>query len=177
MHAASGLSGVQDIQTVDLSGKRLETPIQGVVVRPAAVQIDERGLLTEIWRQDWVSADAERDTPQCYLFTLRPGIRKGWVMHKIQSDRQFLVSGTVRIALFDARRSSPTFRKRQDIFLSIEARKLVIIPPYVLHAVENIGQGDAVLVNAPTHLYNYVEPDKFRWEDPIDSPPDVAFDV
>lgn len=177
MQVINRSSGNQDLQTVDSSGRRLESQIHGLVVRPATAQVDERGMLTEIWRQDWVPADAERNTPQCYLFTLRPGIRKGWVMHKIQSDRQFLVSGTVRIALLDARRSSPTFRMRQDIFLSVEARKLVIIPPYVLHAVENVGQGDAMMINAPTHLYNYAEPDKYRWEDPIDSPPDVAFDV
>ena len=168
-------AGQQDGQTVDAAGRRLGATIEGVVVWAAVAHVDERGLLTEIWRRDWATGPDE--SPQCYLFTLRPGVRKGWVTHKLQYDRQFLVSGTVRVALFDARRHSPTFRARQDIFLSVEARKLVIVPPHVLHAVENIGRDDAVMINLPTRLYDYNAPDKYRWSDPIDSPPDVAFDA
>jgi dTDP-4-dehydrorhamnose 3,5-epimerase len=174
MTPAGEFSGRRDEQTVDAAGHRLGQTIDGVVVRAAVAHVDGRGLLTEIWRRDW-GTDTE-DAPQCYLFTLRPGVRKGWVMHTRQYDRQFLVSGTVRVALCDVRRSSPTFRLRQDVFLSVEARKLVIVPPRVLHAVENIGRDDAVMINLPTRLYDYESPDKYRWSDPIDSPPDVAFD-
>ena len=167
--------GRQDSQTVDADGRPLAQTIHGLIVRPAVAQVDERGMLTEIWRQDW-GTDAGQ-AAQCYLFTLRPGVRKGWVMHKQQHDRQFLASGTVRMALYDARRSSPTFGLRQNVFLSVEARKLVIIPPYVLHAVENIGQTDAVMINLPDRLYNYAEPDKFRWGEALDAELDIAFDV
>jgi dTDP-4-dehydrorhamnose 3,5-epimerase len=166
--------GQQHVQTVEPDGRLLAAGIDGVIVRPAVAQVDERGLLCEIWREDW--GVGPMTNPQTYLFTLRPGIRKGWVMHKRQYDRMFLVAGVIQVALYDARRHSPTFRQRQDVFVSVEARKLIVIPPFVVHAVVNIGQGDAVVVNTPSEMYNHRQPDKFAWDEPLETPPDVVFD-
>jgi dTDP-4-dehydrorhamnose 3,5-epimerase len=39
---------------------------------------------------------------------------------------------------------------------------MIIIPNYVMHAVQNIGTTDATFINMPSHPYNHAEPDKYR---------------
>jgi dTDP-4-dehydrorhamnose 3,5-epimerase len=39
---------------------------------------------------------------------------------------------------------------------------LVIIPHGVFHAVQNVGNSDALFFNLPTRPYNHAAPDKYR---------------
>ena len=41
-------------------------------------------------------------------------------------------------------------------------RSLIIVPPGVIHAVQNVGNVDAVFINFPTEPYNHAQPDKHR---------------
>jgi dTDP-4-dehydrorhamnose 3,5-epimerase len=41
-------------------------------------------------------------------------------------------------------------------------RSLVVIPRGVYHALENVGNGEAVFINLPTRAYNHENPDKYR---------------
>ena len=87
-------------------GERLRDAIDGVVLRSAVTHPDARGTLVEIFNPDW-NLDAE---PLRYVYqaTIRPGQTKGWVQHRIQTDRLFVSFGTCRIVLFDGREDSPT---------------------------------------------------------------------
>jgi dTDP-4-dehydrorhamnose 3,5-epimerase len=42
------------------------------------------------------------------------------------------------------------------------------IPPLVMHGFKGIGPEMALIVNVPTELYRYVEPDEYRvpWDSP-----------
>jgi dTDP-4-dehydrorhamnose 3,5-epimerase len=152
--------GSQDIATVTPDGDRLGALIEGVNLRRATTHPDERGELTEIFNPAW----GILPEPAIYIYQtmLRPRRIKGWVYHKLQHDRFFLTTGHLKIVLYDPRETSPTRGVVNEVFLTERNRGLLSIPPYVVHAVQNIGEVDAVWINMPTVAYNHAEPDKIR---------------
>ncbi|MES2819156.1 MAG: dTDP-4-dehydrorhamnose 3,5-epimerase family protein [Pseudomonadota bacterium] len=151
----------KDLSTVTASGERKETLIHGVVVRPVITQIDERGEIAEMYSKAW-GIESGAALEHVYMSMIRPGKVKGWVYHKEQSDRMFSLSGFVKYVLWDNRADSPTFGLINEIHLSERNRGLLLIPPYVVHAVQNIGIVDAIFINMPTVPYNHASPDKYR---------------
>jgi hypothetical protein len=83
-------------------------------------------------------------------------------MHKLQADRYFLVTGSVRTVLYDGRAESPTFDSFQEHHMTASAPALLLIPPGVWHASQNWGEDEAAIVNFPTRPYDREEPDKYR---------------
>ncbi len=126
----------------------------------ATTQIDERGEICEIYNPAWGLMDA----PLVYVYQaiIRPGKIKGWVYHELQEDRLFVSLGTLKIVLFDMRDDSPTAGMINEVHLSERNRGLLIIPRLVAHAVQNIGNCDALFVNMPTRPFNHSAPDKIR---------------
>ena len=150
----------KDKASVTATGEPLQKLIDGVVLRRMALHEDERGSISEIYSDAW----GFDDSPLRYVYQamIRPGRVKGWVYHKLQSDRQAVISGFVKYVLWDPRPDSPTSGMINEICLSERNRGLLLIPPYVVHAVQNIGLTDAIFVNLPTVPYNHADPDKYR---------------
>jgi len=144
--------------------------IQGVVVRPLKQIHDERGYLMEMLRTDW--PDFERFA-QSYITIGYPGIVKGWHYHKKQTDHFVVVRGTAKVVCYDNRDRSPTKGKVNEFFPGERNAMLIKIPPYVIHGFKAVGPEPVYLVNFPTELYNYKEPDEFRI--PYDSK-DIPYD-
>jgi len=145
------------------SGTRDQPPagqIEGVRAARLEAHVDHRGSLFEIVNFDqpfW-------DEPVVYAYgiTIRPGRIKGWGMHKLQTDRYLIASGSVRVVLFDGRSESPTQGLIDVRQLTGEAPSLLAIPPGVWYADQNWGENDALILNFPTHPYNREAPDKYR---------------
>lgn len=154
------LGSKQDEPTVTPEGERLREGIDGVVLRRAITHVDGRGTLVEVFNPEW-SLDAE---PLRYVYqaSIRPGQVKGWVLHRLQTDRLFFSFGTCRIVLFDGRDHSPTHDRLEELFAGEDNRTLVTIPPGVWHAVQNVGNRDAVFINSPSRAYDHEGPDKYR---------------
>lgn len=123
-------------------------------------QIDNRGSLTEAVNLE----DPFWDEPivYTYCFTIHPGRIKGWGMHYQQADRYFLISGSVRVVLYDGRRRSPTYRSFAEFHLTEASRARLLIPPGVWHADQNWGDSEAAMLNFPTRPFNHADPDKHR---------------
>ena len=151
---------VLDTPTVTADGRRLETMIDGVRVRPAVVQSDERGSLTEMFNPAWDFSD--EPLVYAYITTVRRAAKRGWVVHYEQADRLFFDNGAAKIVLYDARRDSPTKGLVNELFLGSANRALLLIPPGVVHAVVNIGEDELRFVNMPTRPYHHDRPDKAR---------------
>lgn len=64
--------------------------------------------------------------------------------------------------LYDLRETSPTHGLVNELHLTERNRALLVIPPFVAHAVQNVGAGEALFVNMPTLPYNHSDPDKYR---------------
>jgi dTDP-4-dehydrorhamnose 3,5-epimerase len=150
----------KEAATVTPTGEPIARLIEGVSVRLAVNQEDDRGDLTEIYDPAWGMLDA----PMVYAYqtTIRPGKVRGWVYHELQTDRVFVSYGSVKLVLYDLREESSTYRMVNEIFLSDRKRGLVIIPTFVAHAMHNVGATEAMFVNLPTRPYNHAKPDKIR---------------
>jgi dTDP-4-dehydrorhamnose 3,5-epimerase len=150
----------KDLSTVNSASERVEVLIQDVVLRRSISHMDERGEMSEIYSDQWNLDDAP--VRYAYMAMVRPGRVKGWVYHKLQADRQAVVTGFVKYVLWDARPQSTTYGMVNEIYMSERNRGILLIPPYVVHAVQNVGQIDAIFVNLPTVPYNHADPDKYR---------------
>ncbi len=85
----------------------MESSSQGVRIKKLKVVSDERGWLMEILRCD---EDIFKKFGQVYLTTAYPGVVKAWHYHKKQTDNFTCLHGMMKVALYDARKDSPTYR-------------------------------------------------------------------
>ena len=150
----------QDPPTVSPDGEPLARRIAGVEIRYQAPIADERGEVVEIYRPSW----GVHPDPLVYVYQVmvRPGVTKGWVMHKLSDDRIFVSRGDLRVGLYDARPDSPTHGLLNVFTLTERRRPLIVIPRGVYHGVQNVGLRDAFFINMPTRPYDHANPDKYR---------------
>lgn len=158
-------AAVKDVRTTTDEGQFLETLPEGARQRACTAIIDDRGSLFEMWNADWQFDDLPME--QIYITTLRPGIVKGWSLHKTHEDRYFVVKGVMQLVMYDVRPDSATCGKLFKVTLAEHNRRLVSIPAFVWHADYNVGSEDCYLLNMPTKFYDYANPDKVRL--PIDT--------
>ncbi|MDO9528836.1 MAG: dTDP-4-dehydrorhamnose 3,5-epimerase family protein [Syntrophales bacterium] len=133
--------------------------IEGVMIKKLKVIPDERGRLMEILRRD---DKMFREFGQVYMTTANPGVVKGWHYHKKQYDNMTVVKGMMKIVLYDSRNDSSTHGEINELFVGEFNPVLVHIPPYVYHGFKCVSIEEAIVVNTPTEVYNYDEPDEFR---------------
>ena len=133
--------------------------IEGVKVRKLRHIPDERGYLMEMLRSDWEEYDK---FGQVYITAVYPGVVKGWHYHKIQTDHFICVHGMAKVVLYDGREGSPTHGEVNEFFMGQQNPMLLKIPPGVMHGFKGISQEMALIVNVPTELYNYEQPDEYR---------------
>jgi len=133
--------------------------IHGVKVKQLKVIPDERGRLMEILRRD---DEIFKRFGQVYMTTAKPGIAKAWHYHKKQDDYFTCIRGKMRLGLYDARRSSPTYKEVNEFIVSLEDPMLVVIPKGVYHGFKCISEDEAVVINTPTLPYNRENPDEHR---------------
>jgi dTDP-4-dehydrorhamnose 3,5-epimerase len=137
--------------------------IQGVEVKNLKVIPDERGFLMEILRSD---DSMFEKFGQVYMTSCKKGIAKAWHYHKEQSDHFACLHGTALVVLYDMRKNSPTFKAVEEFILSAppsNQSKLVKIPPQVVHGFTALNCDEARILNIPTLVYRYDNPDEYRF--------------
>lgn len=144
--------------------------IDGVKIKKLKVIPDDRGRLMEILRAD---DEIFRKFGQVYVTTAFPGVVKAWHYHKIQTDNFTCVSGKMKLALYDARKNSKTYKEVNEFIVSMDDPLLVQIPPFVYHGFKCVSGNEAMVVNTVTEPYNYKTPDEYR-VDPHDN--DIPYD-
>ena len=152
--------GTRDQQTSAPGSEGLEAVPDGVVFRRANTLVDERGSLCEMFDERW-------DWPPdplvyAYFCTIRPGVVKGWALHREHEDRYFVVQGEMEVTLYDDREDSPTRGMLVQVYLTEFDRRLMNIPAGLWHADRNVGSKDVLLVNFPTQPFDHENPDKYR---------------
>lgn len=144
--------------------------IDGVMTKRLKVIPDERGRLMEILRCD---DEIFQKFGQAYLTTAYPGVVKGWHYHKIQNDHLVVVHGMMKVVLYDARESSPTRGLINEFFMGIHNPILLRIPKLVYHGFKCISEHEAIVLNFPTEVYRYENPDEYRMDA---HSPDIPYD-
>ena len=150
----------REAPTVTPDGERLEQLPEGVTFRDAVTHVDDRGSVCELFDPRWGWSDA--GLVFAYVFTLRPGVVKGWGMHLEHEDRYFILHGDLEVVMYDDRPASPTSGLVAKVYLTEHQRRLMNIPRGVWHANRNVGNGDVTVINFPTSPYDHRNPDKYK---------------
>ena len=135
--------------------------IAGVEIKNLKVIPDERGRLMEILRSD---EPVFKKFGQLYMTTAYPGVVKGWHYHKVQWDHFAVVKGMLKLVLVDQREDSETKDEINEFFLGEHNPVLFSVPPLVLHGFKGVDVTETIVVNCPTEVYHYNDPDEFRMD-------------
>src|SRR3954451_8849408 len=145
LRAITGIElAVKDKQTVTTDGDRVADAIAGVDVHRPRTQADIRGTLCEIHDDRW--GFSEEPVSLVRYETIRAGHASDWSVSLDEETRTFVASGTVRVTLYDGRRSSETSGRVNVFHLGDHELGLVRIPAGVYHALRNVGDGPAAIV-------------------------------
>ena len=129
-----------------------EGEINGVVIRKLTLAIDSRGWLTELFRSDEL---AEEFFPaMAYISATIPGVTRGPHEHLDQADFFcFLGPSNFKLRLWDNREDSETFRCVKTLIVGQDNPASVLVPAGVVHAYQNVGEVDGIVINCPNRLY------------------------
>lgn len=161
------LAGAQkDSQIVTSDWQTIRAGIEGVVAHEVRHVPRDHGVITEIYRAEWDPTGLP--VGHIYQSRLFPGAIGAWSCHVKSIDRLFVNQGLLKVVLFDARPGSRTEGQIMEVHVGDPRPAFLVIPTGVWHGVQNIGPIDALMVNVPTHAYDYEDPD--HWRLPYDSP-------
>jgi dTDP-4-dehydrorhamnose 3,5-epimerase len=106
--------------------------IEGVIIKELVTHTDERGFFREIFR---FSEEFEKiSVGQLSHSLAKAGVVKAWHGHKGQSQWNYVVSGKLKVALYDNRSESSTYRETMEFLVGDEEKPTAyFFPPVVLH--------------------------------------------
>ena len=129
-----------------------ESTIEGVSITPLKKYTDQRGWLSEIYRDDELPEGIR--PAMSYVSETLPGVARGPHEHRTQTDIfVFLGPGMFRLYLWDARKDSPTFGVKMTLDVGVENPVRAIVPPGVVHAYRCISDTPGWSINLPDKLY------------------------
>lgn len=121
--------------------------IEGVVVKPLKKIPDERGCIYHMLRVD--DPVFER-FGEIYFSVVYPDVVKGWHLHKEMTLNYAVISGMIKIVLYDDRKNSATKGDLMELFIGEENYCLVKIPPNIWNGFKGIGTKPAIIANCAT---------------------------
>jgi len=111
--------------------------INGVKLIELTTHKDERGFFREIFR--FSEQFGGIPVGQFSHSLVKEGVIKAWHGHTYQSQWNYVVSGQIKVALYDNREDSDTFRDTMEFFVGNEAKPLAyFFPPSILHGYKCI---------------------------------------
>lgn len=137
--------------------------IQGVEVNSLTIIPDERGMILKMLRMD---DKFFQGFGEIYFSLIYPGVVKGWHIHKEMTLNYAVISGNIKLVLYDDRDSSPTKGEIQEIYLGRENYKLVTIPPMVWNGFKGVGTEPTIVANCATIPHH---PDEIDRMDPFNN--------
>ncbi|HEY9850462.1 MAG TPA: dTDP-4-dehydrorhamnose 3,5-epimerase family protein [Leptolyngbyaceae cyanobacterium] len=137
--------------------------IDGVLIHPLKQISDERGKVMHMMRCD----DPHFEKfGEIYFSVVYPNVIKGWHLHKEMTLNYAVVSGTIKLVLYDDRSDSPTKGNLQEIFLGDSNYALVKIPFGIWNGFKGVGIVPAIVANCATIPHR---PDEIVRLDPFDN--------
>jgi dTDP-4-dehydrorhamnose 3,5-epimerase len=143
--------------------------IAGVEIKELVTHPDERGFFREVIR---VTDDFFKEGFGQWSHTIAyPGVVKAWHVHHTQTDWWYVALGSVKMALYDTRPDSPTYRELMEMLLGeLYGAKVVKIPPGVAHGYRVL-EGPAHLFYITSHTYDPTDEGRIPFDDP-----DIGYD-
>jgi dTDP-4-dehydrorhamnose 3,5-epimerase len=142
--------------------------IDRVKVKPLKKISDERGIIMHMLRCD--DPDFEK-FGEIYFSIVYPGVVKGWHIHKEMTLNYAVISGMVKLVLYDPRKDSKTKGEIQELSIGEDNYVLVKIPPGIWNGFKGIGSKPAIVANCATIPHH---PDEIERLDPSNN--DIPYD-
>lgn len=136
--------------------------IDGVIVKPLKQIADERGRIMHMLRED----DEEFEHfGEIYFSVANAGIVKGWHIHDEMTLNYAVVSGMIKLVLYDDRADSPTKGELMEVFIGNHNYCLVQVPPRVWNGFKAIDD-TAIVANCATLAHDPAEIHRIPPDDP-----------
>ena len=125
--------------------------IEGVKIIPLKQIPDERGKIMHMLRAD----DSHFEKfGEIYFSVAYPGVIKGWHLHKVMTLNYAVVSGMIKLVIYDKRDNSPTRGELQEIFTGEDNYCLIRIPPGIVNGFKTDGVKPAIVANCATEPHD-----------------------
>ena len=135
--------------------------IHDLEVRDIEVNVDERGHLVEVFRNDWNEYNISPE--MSYYSMTYPGIIRAWHRHlEGQIDHFVCPEGRIKVGVYDDRVDSRTQGELNTFVIGEHNQQVIRIPGECWHGFKVVGNEQALLLNFPTNLYDYEDPDEER---------------
>jgi dTDP-4-dehydrorhamnose 3,5-epimerase len=130
--------------------------IEGVKIIPLKQIVDERGKVMHMLK---CTDEHFEKFGEIYFSTIHPNVIKAWHCHEKMTINYAVVSGNIKLVLYDDRQYSETWAELQEIFIGQDNYCLVSVPPLVWNGFKAIGNTDAIVANCATipHDPNEIE--------------------
>ena len=118
--------------------------LDGVQMVPLRRIPDARGMVMHMLRND----DPHfTEFGEIYFSVVYPGVIKGWHLHSRMTINYAVVDGSIKLVLYDQRKSSPTYQRIQEIVFGQVDYQLVRVPPGVVNGFTAVGGQRALVAN------------------------------
>ena len=144
--------------------------IKGVAVHPLRRIPDERGMVMHMLRAD---APHFEGFGEIYFSAIYPHVVKGWHLHRRMTLNYAVVSGMIKLVVYDDREDSPTRSELMELFVGEQNYVLVTVPPFVWNGFKGVGTTPAIVANCATIPHDPTEIERldpenesipYRWD-------------
>jgi len=123
-----------------------------IKIKNLKIHSDERGWLAEILRED----EIKEKIKQVYVATIKPGFVRGNHYHLKRKEWFFVLKGEGKLYLKDSKT-----KRKKILKISEKVKRVIEIPPKIIHAIKNTGKETLYLVSIQNDLYDPKNPDTF----------------
>jgi len=136
--------------------------IDGLQIKSLKKTPDDRGAIFHMLK----STDPEfKKFGEIYFSKIYPGVVKAWHIHTQMTLNYAVVTGMIKLVLYDNRDESPTKGELAELYLGNENYSLVTIPPMVWNGFMGVGTETSILANCSDIPH---DPEEIKRMDPLD---------
>ena len=140
--------------------------IHGVTVTPYALWSDDRGYFLEAMRAGCGSiADFPMESTQVSATLTYAGAIKAFHYHRHQTDCWIPSMGTLQVALVDLRPESPSYGRRNTMYVGVMRPWRINIPPGVGHGYKALGTDPSMLIYVTSRFYDAADEGRIAYDD------------
>lgn len=137
--------------------------IEGVTIKTLKTNTDERGYFREIIR---VTDDFFKEGfGQWSVSHMYTGVIKAWHIHKKQIDWWYASNGVLKVALYDNRKDSATYKEIMEFLMGDnQPAQILRIPPGVAHGCKCVS-GPIDLFYITSNIYDPNDEGRISYDD------------
>ena len=140
--------------------------IEGVCCAPLAIWPDDRGYFLEVQRAGLgLVSQFPRETTQVSAALNYPGIIKAFHFHLHQTDVWTPAMNMLQVALVDLRPASPTYGRKNTLYIGNLRPWQILIPPGVAHGYKVLSAGPSLLIYATDRFYEPSDEGRIPYDD------------